>query len=316
MRTTRQTRQGGVALITAVMVVAFASTIGAAMMVKHHLAVHRTGNAIQQVQAWWYLVGLEQWAATLLDRDREDNQVDHLGEPWAQPVDFLPVDEGALAGRLLDLQGCFNLNTLIRQGAVDADRVAQFQRLLRAIDGLRAGQAEELTAAIIDWLDADTEPTFPGGAEDGTYSTLDSPYRAANRPMSSVTELRLIQGVDAKLYAALLPHVCVRPGDHVINVNTASAAVLMSLADDMTPADAEGIIARRIDQPFESTEAFVADELLAGRGISADAISVQSEYFQAEATASIGNVRLSMVSQFRRPEGARTRAVARSLNVL
>lgn len=310
-------QQRGVAMITAVMVVAFATTVGAALMVKQNLVVHRSGNLIAQDQAWWYLVGLEQWAATLLDRDREDNQYDHLGEPWSQAVDFLPVEEGVLSGALLDLQGRFNLNSLLDDnGAPQPERQAQFMRLLSTLEDIKAGEAQELTSAIIDWMDSDTEPTYPAGAEDGVYLSLDRPYRTSNLPFVSVSELRLVQGMTPKLYAALRPLVSVRPGEHRINVNTAPIEVLMSLSDKLDPGIAEALATQRLEKPWESDEQFITDSLVAGLGLSTNDVTVSSHYFQAETTASIGHVRLSYVSLLERPDTGKTRVIAHSRNVL
>ncbi|WP_083562452.1 type II secretion system minor pseudopilin GspK [Oceanococcus atlanticus] len=309
--------QRGVALITAVMVVAFASTVAAALMVSQNLAVHRSANMIHQDQAWWYLVGMEQWAGTLLDRDLEDNQFDYLGEAWAQPVDFLPVDEGALSGRLVDLQGRFNLLSVVSgDGVVVEPRKQQLIRLLQNVEGLKSGTAEELAIAIVDWMDQDTEPGFPSGAEDSLYLSKDRPYRTPNRPMASVSELLLVNGVTPKIYAALQPHVTVHPGDHKINVNTATAPVLMSLNENMNPGVVEGLMNKREEVPWETDEQFITDELIAGISMTTEDITVKTHYFQAEAAAMIGNVRLSYVSLLERLEGARTRPIAHSRNTL
>jgi general secretion pathway protein K len=310
-------RQTGVAMLTAVMVVAFASTVAAALMVQQNLAVHRSGNLFQQDQAWWYVVGLEEWSATLLDRDLEDNDFDHLGEAWAQPVDFLPVDEGALAGALVDRQGCFNLRTLVKDGVADEARKQQLTRLLQGIDDLKPGMADDLVTVMVDWMDADTEPGFPGGAEDGIYLAKDPPYRTPNLPMESVTELRLLAGLeDPKILAAVLPHLCVRPGDHKINVNTASAPVLMSLSEKMTPAEAETIMQTREDRPYEKVENFISETVIAGMGINGDDLTTATLYFELQAAANIGNVRVSYSSLFERLEGKKTRVVAHSRNSL
>lgn len=306
--------QSGVALITAVMVVAFASTAAAGLMVQQNLAVHRSANLAQQDQAWWYLVGLEEWAATLLDRDREDNQTDHLGEAWAQPVDFLPVDQGALSGSLQDLQGRFNLLGLLDPTTAEEQKL-RFVRLLRGIEELRSTPIEDLATRIIDWMDTDTQPGFPGGAEDSVYLSRERPYRAANRPMESLSELLLVDGVSREIYLALLPHVALYPGDSKININTATAPVLLSLHDEMTPAQAEAIIARRTDAPYESAQEFVTDEILPVT-LSAEEFSVQSEYFLAQGAANIGNVRISFVSLLQRGASGRTRVLAHSRNSL
>lgn len=308
--------QRGVALITAVMIVAFASTVGAALMVQQNLVVHRSANLVQQEQAWWYSVGLGHWGATLLDRDREDNATDHLGEAWAQAVDFLPVDEGVLAGQMVDLQGRFNLRSLLRGGQPDEARKAQFVRLLDALDAVKPGQAEEIATAVIDWMDGNTEPGFPGGAEDGVYLSKEQPYRTPNLLMVSVSELLLVQGVSAQIYAELEPLVAVHPGDHRINVNTAPPAVLLSLSDKLTAAQVEALIKRRDEAPFESNEAIVADAIFSGSGVTSDDVAAQSTYFRADTIASIGNVRLSFVTLLERPENGKTRILVQSRNIL
>ncbi len=309
--------QRGVAMITAIMVVAFAATVGGSMLVQQNLAVHRSANLFAKDQAWWYVVGLEEWAATLLDRDREDNQFDHLGELWAQPVDFLPVDEGALSGRLLDLQGRFNLRTLVNaEGQLVPERKEQLIRLLQQVENIPPGQAEDLASAFVDWMDRDTEPGFPGGAEDGVYLAKERPYRAANQPPASLSELLLIEGVDKKIYTALLPHLCLHPGGSAINVNTATLPVLMSLHPDLSRPVAEAIMDQRVQTPYEDVDSFLTDNLVGELGLTADLITIQSHYFLAEGSANIGKVRLNYVSLLERPEGGRTHTLAHSLNAL
>jgi len=104
----------------------------------------------------------------------------------------------------------------------------------------------DLSQAIIDWIDDDNgqaKTTIPDGAEDGYYMNLATPYRTANTPLQSVSELRLIKGFeDNKTYEAIAPLVCAFGVPASINVNTAPEEVLNSLADNV---DGAGIIERR-----------------------------------------------------------------------
>lgn len=52
-----------------------------------------------------------------------------------------------------------------------------------------------LAAAIIDWRDSDSTAT-ENGAEDDLYQRLPVPYRCKNGPFESVSELRLVYGMD------------------------------------------------------------------------------------------------------------------------
>ncbi|KAA9875298.1 general secretion pathway protein GspK, partial [Escherichia coli] len=81
-------------------------------------------------------------------------------------------------------------------------------------------QARQVTAALRDWIDRDDEPVKEG-AEDEVYMGMEPPYLAASQPMQDVSELRLIRGIDVRLYRKLLPYVCVLPtSDLSVNVNT------------------------------------------------------------------------------------------------
>jgi len=110
---------------------------------------------------------------------------------------------------------------------------------------------------VIDWIDTDSNVTSPGGAEDVDYLTLKTPYRAANQPFTSVEELRLVKGFDAKAVLALTPFLTVLPaGAHTpINVNTAPPEVLAALANrDLEWAQRE--VEQRTETPFKNAADF------------------------------------------------------------
>src|SRR5690606_5946952 len=89
---------------------------------------------------------------------------------------------------------------------------------------------EELAANLLDWIDED-DVRQGGGSEDDVYQRMDPPYRAANRPLLSLDELRLVEGFDGTLVDALRPYVTVYPiaGSGGVNLNTAPAWVLAQL---------------------------------------------------------------------------------------
>lgn len=315
MNNMRQKEQSGVALLTAVMVTAFAATIIAGLMVTQNLAIHRATNMRSADAAWWYLIGLEEWASTILRRDAQDSTFDGLDEFWAMPIDFLPVDEGVLAGRMIDLNGRFNLNSLAGQSLAKA--VPQFQRLLNAIPELAGADVLGLAEQIADWIDADAQPR-PQGAEDEVYLAMQPSRRAANQPLVSVTELRLMPGMTPETYRALEPHVAAYPagvGEQPINVNTATAPVLQSLSVKFTPADVESLLAAREQGSWETIGKFNAEPAVAARPIDVE-IDVYSTLFQAEGTAQIDGVRMHMTSILLRDKTGKTRLLAHSRSPL
>ncbi|MFW5970302.1 MAG: type II secretion system minor pseudopilin GspK, partial [Halofilum sp. (in: g-proteobacteria)] len=231
-------RERGVALITVMLVVALATAAAASMTGDHQFDIRRTGNRIALTQAHQIALGGEAWAMGILARDRRgesgttdggdgeerDPEIDARDEIWAQELPPIPIEGGQVTGRIIDAQGRFNVNSLIAGERVDATALARFERLLQVL-----GLEREIAQAVIDWLDANSETTYPAGAEDDFYATLEDPYRAANQPAAAASELRLVRGIDAEAWQVLAPHVSALPGATDINVNTATPTVLRAV---------------------------------------------------------------------------------------
>lgn len=302
--------QRGVALITAVLVTALAATAAVAMITRQQLDIRRTASVIDREQAYQYALGVEVWAQQILARDKRDNSVDNLDEDWAKVLPPIAVDGGAVTGRLEDLQGRFNLNNLVNaEGKRSEEDVKRFERLLETLE-----LNKELALVVLDWIDRDIEPSYPG-AEDPEYLGGDPPYRTANAPFASVSELRLVKGISREDYARLEPHVAALPFRTAVNVNTASAPVIRAAIQSITLEDAQALVEARKGSPFDKFEAFEQHSVLAGRGISPsekEALSVSSSCFMLYASTQFGRGRVDLASMLRRDEGGAVRVVARS----
>jgi len=282
-----------VALITAVLVVAIAAVIATSMMSRQNFDTRRTANIIHRDQAIAYALGAEYWAGVELNRDAQENNFDHLGENWAYDLPPLPIDGGYVNGRLQDLQGRFNLNSVLEP--IQAER---FTRLCQAIN-----VDPDFLPALQDWIDGDTEAR-EDGAEDESYTLLDPPYRAANRFLVDTSELLLVKGVSVDDYNILTFYVSALPLSGDINVNTASPQLIQSLTRDVTVPDVERIIGIRANNPYQDVGLFVEDEAFAGREISEDFLTVSSQYFLLTADVMLGNAPLTMQSVlYRTPQG-------------
>ncbi len=304
-------KQRGVALITALLVVALASIAAVAMLSAQNVAIHRTGNILASQQAWWYATGMEQWAVTLLDRDHQDGTVDSLDEQWARQVDFLPIENGYLKGHMVDLQGRFNLNSLAAPKPEAA--MQQFMRLLENIPDVDPVQAPALAQAVRDWIDADINPQIPDGAEDNYYLGLEPAYRTPNRLMDTPSELLAVRGFTPAIYRALAPYVATLPqAGSAINVNTAPAPVLMSLAPDLDPAQIASLVDARKDKPYASVQSFLAEPAFAGRSIKDNGLSVSSQYFLARGEVHVGDGRVILYSLLYRDNRGNTRVIEHS----
>mgnify|MGYP003891350147 FL=1 len=281
-------RQRGAALIVALLVFAIAAALMVGLQRDFTLHMERGRNGFLQEQAWVYLQGAENLATMALRLDAQqdtetDRTRDDLSEQWAQEATPYPLDEqGWLMGELEDLQGRFNVNNLVNPTKQpESDSVTevkqtlgageirlssdqqQFIRLLQSLEGvdIDLSLAQTLTAAVIDFIDADDSPQANGAEAEG-YRNLVPAYRPANQPLASVSELRAVKGVTPEIYNALAPFVSVwPPGGSLLNIHTAPTVVLRSLnVDD------------RLD-PLSANEAGRLDELrAAGELVDIDAL--------------------------------------------
>jgi len=275
--------QRGIALVTAVMIVAIAAAIAAQIAFAQQIWMRQIENTFDRGATDWPRRGALHWASTaIVDDTLKGNTVDHLGEQWAMGLPTLPVEGGSIRVAMEDAQGRFNLNNLVRNNVGYADDIAVLQRLLQELK-----LDPSIVHALVDWIDPDST-TSPGGAEDIDYLNGDPPYRAADRPLSSVEELRLVRGFDAKTVAMLAPYVTVLPiFTAAVNVNTASPELLSALVPGLALADAQRIADERLMKPFDNVADFTG-RLPKGVLLPSGAADVKSNYFLVALDTSIG----------------------------
>lgn len=304
-------RERGVALITVLLIVAVVTVVAAGLIARQQLSIRSTANQLQVRQAWQYAQGGEALAKGLLQRDflqdGREAPIDHLGEAWAQPLPPFELDDGgSLLIRVEDPSGRFNLNSLVRDRQPDEQAVAQFRRLL-----LRLQIEEPYAERLRDWLDADQDASGAYGAEDNQYLLAQPPYRAANRAIADPSELRLLLGMREEHYRRLRPFVSALPGDVRLNVNTASAMVLSSLADTLTPEVAQGVVLARGPQGFKDLQSFIAQPALSGLNLEGQGFSLRTEHFQVISEVRLADRRQILVSHLHRGQDGRARVLAR-----
>ncbi len=298
----------GAALIAALLAAALVTTLASAMIFSQELDIRRSGNIIHGDQAQLYALGVETWAALLLGRAGPGEEHEYMG----RPLPPIMVEGGQVGGQLDDLQGLFNLNNLVLASEENLEQQRlMFRRLLAA-----CGLNEDLEQAVADWIDADQEPRFPGGAEDGEYLRRNPPYRTADRPMLDAGELALVYGFEDPAYEQCLkPLVTALPVVTAININTAPAPVLAALSDQLDLAGAERLLADRPPgRGYTELEDFLAHPALAGSGLGGEGgglLAVQSRYFVVQSEAVIGRSRVVLYSVFRR-DGEAVRVLRRN----
>lgn len=253
--------QQGVALITAILLVAIATTLAAKIAWDNQLVVRRTESTLNIEQARQFALGAEAVAVYALQEHQR--LVGPYDSPfyWNEYNVLLPLEIGGevigqMQGQLFDAHSKFNVNNLVSAtGATDVEQQVrqQFADLFNLPVFRDADIDPGLPDKLIDWIDNDTQAEL-SGAEDDVYTSQDPAYRAANNYLLDVSELRAILGVDASTYAllnqymtAIPPGWCGSSGGGVtpVNINFISSPEILDALLDLPPGDAETILANR-----------------------------------------------------------------------
>jgi general secretion pathway protein K len=317
-------RQRGVALVMAVLIVALATILAAEVGFRSYLDQRRTINAFSLDQAFEIALGGEAWAADALRRDKMQNpKQDDFTEEWATPIPPIPLEDvgGEFEGQLEDLQGRFNLNSLVTfdnrgAGQVDPEAVKRLERLLEILE------LETKWAGIIaDWIDSDNDPGFPDGAEDQVYTNLSPPYRTPNMPITRASELLALPEFGLERYRKLAPFVTALPAGTSINLCTASPELLDALVEgsrQFTLAR-ESTKETRTQRCFPNKQEFQQSlnnqqkqELIDG-----NVVDETSNYFLATIWVTLGTQRFTLYSLLYRTDGTnQVRPILRSYGTL
>ncbi len=290
-------RQRGAALLAAMLTVTLVATFAATAMWQQWRSIEVETAERARVQSAWILIGALDWSRLILIEDYNAGGADHLAEPWAVPLEearlstFLAADRNVaqaddastdtsdafLSGQILDLQSRLNLATLLPRGGVDSKQVlAPFQRLFAQLGlpsealsalALGLGQAQGQQGASTP-ADADpSAPLMPQSIEQLTWLGLDPATIALLEP-----------------YVTLLPDTATR-----VNINTASAEVLLASIEGLDQAGANKIIAVRQLQPFRTladARALLGTQVQLLDGVH----DTRSSYFEVRGRLRLGDV--------------------------
>src|ERR1700686_3272222 len=222
-------RQRGIALITAMVLIAIAAVLATAIGFASAMSARRASTMFRADQSLLAGEGAEAMAAYVLKQSTTGSASLSLDQPWAQPYGPFQLGEGVTLefAQIEDQQGKFNINSLAAGGATDPASVALFQRLLTQL-----GLETKWAGILADWVDADNMPNSPDGAEDSVYLSQTPPYRAANIPVTSISELLALPGFGRDRYDRLRPYItALPPGTGTpINICTASGVLLDALS--------------------------------------------------------------------------------------
>lgn len=271
--------QKGVALITVLLVFFLVTVIATEIATRVYFGIRQTGNQVIAAQAYQYALAGEAFARQVLYRDFEEDEsgikADHAGEAWANLLERYEFDQGVIEIKINDLQGRLNINNLgFPSGESDAQLIEIYRRMLSNI-----GLESDIISSWFDWMDQDVLPRAEGTEDEG-YLALSEPYRTANQPMMHLSELLLTKGMQWPLYEQISPLMVALPEPTAVNINSASAEVIMAVISEVDEAAAERIIKGRGETGYESIELLMEHESMVGLTFHEGDLIVHAEYFE------------------------------------
>jgi general secretion pathway protein K len=301
----RRGAQRGVAVVTAILVVAVAASTAAYMLSTQSATLNQTALVASRAQADLYAQAGLDWARGVLAEDARASATDTLAEGWAQPLVGLPVERAVVSGAIADLQSRYNLNNVVKDGRRSDADVQILTRLLESL-GLDAS----LAVAVLDWVDADADLAGNGGAEDAYYLSLPRPHRAANRPMVQVEELYAVRGFDAKAVAKLRPFVTALPARAPVNANTASPEVLAAILPQLSRDEVRALADSRRARPFKDRADLKTRAAKAAPSTVDNDLDVKSDHFLVQVGVAQDDVQVATEALVARAAPGATPATA------
>lgn len=309
-------------MITAILIVALATLLAVHVGYQAFLDQRRSATTFSLDQGYQVALGAEAWVADVLQKDarQSGNKTDDYTEEWAMRIPPLPVDGGEVVGQVDDMQGRFNLNSLVKWDqaknlyVTDNDAVERFKRLLDIL------KLEDKWAGIIaDWIDGDIEAQFPDGAEDPTYTGLTPAYRTPNMPITRSSELLALAGFGLARFQKLEPYVTALPVGTPINLCTAPPPVLDALTAKQRQftLSEQSTAQTRKQRCFPTIADFehVLDEAEKKALVTGKLVSQTSSYFRVTVWVTIGTNQLTLYSLLYRQNNL-VRPIQRSLGTL
>jgi general secretion pathway protein K len=252
MKNLLHSKQWGAALLSAMLTVTLVATFAAAALWQQWRSVEVEIAERARVQVAWLLVGALDWSRLILRIDGRAGTTDHLAEPWAVALQesrlstFLAADknntggqtaeeqiDAFLSGNIVDAQSKLNVFNLIAAGPDSETDVAAFKKLFSHLNL----QQTELESFLINLKAA---------------HNLNSPATTTLMP-ERVRQLTWL-GLRPLTLAKLSPYITMLPERTTVNINTASAEVILASAPGIGLSEAKLTVFARESAHFASLE--------------------------------------------------------------
>ena len=291
----------GMALLLVLMIVALMTSLLTDLAFSTMVDMRLTETFRDSTKAYYLAKGGINAGRMILQEDR--NKYDSLDETWSKGVINYPVGEGSVTIRIEDQDGKLSLNGMVNGNNPQTIMTDRFYRLLVVMGLDSLADPAELTAALIDWIDTGNDPyteihtdgqSLPvSGAEDIYYQSQAQPYKSKNGPLETLQELSLIKGFTPEVIKQISPHLAVN-GSVAVNINTASAEVLMALDLQISDDTAQAIVDYRKTKPIKSIaqleeslapEIYIVLKTLANQ----DQLATASRTYRIESSAQVND---------------------------
>jgi general secretion pathway protein K len=293
--------QEGVAIITALLIVALAATTATYLLWQQSLWTRQVENLMARAKANAIAQAGAQLARGQLNEFADTKIIyQFLGKQLP-----LPAEGASLVGMMVDEQSKLNLNNIgyFKQPAptptpppnqrntggnstpatpavpikvIEPEDI--FAELLKELK-----LPPTLLNSLMEWTDENGQ-----AQDDLTYLAKEPPYRSAHRRMLDINELYRIKDFTPEIVEKLRPYVTVLPNATTLNINTAPENLLE--AAGLPQAVVADIIKKREATPF-LTKADL-DKVLNGAPLPYT-ISFDSKYFLTSGRVTSGNVDIS-----------------------
>jgi len=306
-------RQRGVALLVAIIIFAIATMVAAAVTYNKAMAARRAAATFTLEQALQAGMAAEALASIALE-NTTGVKID-LSQDWAQEQPPLEIEGTGvwIQGKVEDLQGRFNLNSLVKWEnnilVPDDHQLDVFRTLLRDLD-----VDVKYADLMADWIDTGIDPYGSSGGEDTLYLSQTPPYRPPNTFITHTSELLALPGFGRENYLKIAPYVTALPQDAPVNVCTASGLVLdVTLNEQTSQFAGQNLPEQRQKGCFPEMNTYLgaigdATKRTAVQGH----VDEKSRWFRLRTNIRIGTADFVLYSVLFREDGKKTRVVQRS----
>ena len=275
-----RTRQGGAALLMAMLTVALVASLAAGALWQQWRSIEVETAERARAQSLWVLTGALDWARLILREDGRAGGADYLAEPWAVPLEearlstFLAADKNTsadlddsasqafLSGLITDLQSRLNVTNLVEGGKLSEPSFKAFAKLFEIL-GLPPAElktlAENLRLALDQSPGNDSAPLLPQRVEQLAWL-----------------------GLAPRSVEVLRPYITLLPVRTPVNLNTANATVLYACIPGLDMAQAQRLMSARENNHFRTLADVTAQLGPTAQPLTEALHSVNSRFFEVQ----------------------------------